>query len=132
MSCEYKNECPCYTDRCKETDKDSSRCVPALMAAYENVKSELQAYKEHKEMTFDEYLKNVLPEEYDLEDVKWCLETGRPVYITGEERTGTTTLKRVLKKHGYIAMEEFDPLRIHLTKQIPIDKMIPNYYRCIE
>ncbi len=45
-------------------------------------------------MTFDEYLREALPEEYDL-------ETGRPIYITGDEQTGKTTLADVLRAIGY-------------------------------
>ena len=88
--------------------------------------------KRKSTISFDDYLRNTLPDDWEVEEFKEYLEMGRVIYITGDERTGKSTLQRVLKKRGYKALDECEPLIIRLTKQIPIDKMIPNYYQSIE
>lgn len=91
-------------------------------------KDEPKSQESRPKISLDDYLKSVLPKGRGISEIKRCMKNGRSIYITGEERTGKTTLKRVLKNHGCKAIEDFDPFHIHLTKQIPIDEMIPNYY----
>lgn len=65
--------------------------------------------------------------------MKFCLKRGWPVIISGSERTGKSTLVRVLRKHGYENVwEEFEPYKIVMKKQIPIDDCVPDLYRNIE
>lgn len=46
MSCRYKNICPSYSGWCEGPKQDFSNCVSFLVTAYENIKEELQRYKD--------------------------------------------------------------------------------------
>ncbi|NBH79038.1 hypothetical protein D3Z52_12850 [Clostridiaceae bacterium] len=93
-------------------------------------------------MTFEDYLRKTLPacrlaadkEEQDeaLRQILESLEAGEPIIIMGKERTGKSTLVRVLRAHGYKVIEPDEMIRINLTKQIPFEDMITDFYRSIE
>lgn len=93
-------------------------------------------------MTFEEYLRKTLPacrhanntedEDEALQEILESLEAGEPIIIMGKERTGKTTLVRVLRAHGYKVMEPDEMIRINLTEQIPFEDMISDFYQSIE
>ena len=41
MGCKYKNECPSYTGWCEAPEIDFEKCIPFIIAAYENEKHRL-------------------------------------------------------------------------------------------
>ena len=93
-------------------------------------------------MTLNEYLLRMLPvcqredEEKEKEDALQqfleSLEAGDPIIIMGKERTGKSTLVRVLRSRGYNVIEPDEMIRVNLTEQIPFDSMITDFYRSIE
>lgn len=82
-------------------------------------------------MKLEEYLRKIMSEE-NAQILEEAIEIRRPIIISGAERTGKTTLRRILRSRGLEAWEDFDPLVIHLTKTIPLEDCIPNLYRDIE
>lgn len=132
MSCKFKEKCPLY---CTKSECNPDSCMEDLMEVYKRDHNELNMLKakmEGKYIDFDDYLHDILPKDISVEHVVAALMCKTPIYITGNERTGKTTLKKVLCRHGGCAMEEANLLHIHLTKQIPFDEMIPNLYQDIQ
>ena len=78
MSCKYIGKCS-YADRqCKENianyKKIKYKCIPFLVEAYENVKKELQEYKD-TELTPGQIrelkeVQKIIPDGYTLNDIR--------------------------------------------------------------
>lgn len=82
-------------------------------------------------MKLNDYLRNIMSVR-DARKLRGALRLGKPVIISGAERTGKTTLCRVLRAKGYKVYESFDTLHLELKRVIPIEDCIPNLYQKIE
>lgn len=71
----------------------------------------------------EQYLKRMLGGR-KAEEVVRAVKTGKTIVITGQEKTGKTTLCNYLKSIGGNVVEDFDVCEIRLEK--PLDHVTPN------
>lgn len=63
----------------------------------------------------DKYLNEILGRK-TAKEVERAVKTGTPILITGEEKTGKTTLCNYIKSIGGNAVEDFEVFKITLKK----------------
>lgn len=76
-------------------------------------------------MTLNEYLESMLGKN-GVTDLKRAKKSNQTIVVTGGYQTGKTTLVRLLKKHGYNAVEDIHEAHIvKLTK--PLTEMVRDF-----
>lgn len=63
-------------------------------------------------------------------EVRESIKSGKMILVTGDEKTGKTTLCEFLKSIGGNAVEDFDVCTITLKK--PLNCITPNLLSCLE
>ena len=76
-----------------------------------------------KEKKMNEYLVELLGEK-EAERLKVALMRGKTIIVKGEQKSGKTTLTKVLNNAGYHAVEDFTVYEVILKE--PIKNMIPD------
>ena len=76
-----------------------------------------------KEKKMNEYLVELLGEK-EAERLKVALMSGKTIIVKGEQKSGKTTLTKVLNNAGYHAVEDFTVYEVILKE--PIKNMIPD------
>lgn len=82
-------------------------------------------------MKLNEYLKTMVTRK-DAQKIRMAMKHHLPIIISGVERSGKTTLQRVLRAHGANVQEDFLSVHINLKKTIPEEDCIRDFYQTIE
>lgn len=82
-------------------------------------------------MKLNEYLAMMVSRK-DATMIRAAIKQHRPIIISGVQRSGKTTLQRILQKHGGIVFEDWDAVMIHLNKTIPEEACVANYHQEVE